>query len=730
MHPYFAMVPVGMEDWLAEELRSLGIDQPKPTKAGVAFHASPRQAARILMESRLCGRLLFPLAEFEARDPNLLYEGVLTIPWPEHMLLEHAFVVEVSLGRSRITHAQFAAQRIKDAICDCFRHKTGKRPNVDRDFPDVRIHCVLKNDRAIVSIDLGGSLHRRGYRVDGGAAPLKEHLAAAMLMRAGWSEIAAAGGALVDPMCGSGTLLIEGLMMAGDIAPGLSRFHEVPTSWLGFSRGVWQEVVEEAKQRKEAALARGLPTVLGFDRSQEALRAAQANLQRAGLAEHVTLERRSLAEWPDTRDAALSQIDHGLVICNPPYGERLSEQPELVLLYSMLGHQLKLQFPGWHAGILTADTGLGKQTGLRAKRVNKMHNGPIDCEFLFFDALGQSEGVTRSELLTLTSGRMLPIADSAAMFRNRLKKNVKHLRKWARRSGAPGRPVECYRVYDADLPEYNAAIDVYGEHLLIQEYRAPNTVSKAKAERRLMDILLVAPEVLGIDRNKVVLKVRERQRGKSQYERVDSARRFFEVAESDLKFLVNLHDYLDTGLFLDHRPLRDRIRKLADGKRFLNLFAYTGSATVYAAAGGATASLTVDMSHTYLDWARKNLELNQLWARNHRFEQADCLEWLRDNHGPFDLIFLDPPSFSNSKRMQSVLDVQRDHLFLIERAAAQLAPGGLLIFSTNLRNFKIDGEQLALKGFSVEDTSDRTIPEDFRRNQRIHQTYEISRNRT
>ncbi|CAM2009246.1 bifunctional 23S rRNA (guanine(2069)-N(7))-methyltransferase RlmK/23S rRNA (guanine(2445)-N(2))-methyltransferase RlmL [Acanthopleuribacter pedis] len=727
MHPYLAVVPMGMEDWLADELRGLGIDQPKPIKSRVAFHATPRQAARVLMESRLCGRLLFPLAEFEASDPNRLYEGVLTIPWPDHMQVDHAFMVEVNLGRSRITHAQFAAQRIKDAVCDCFRHRTGGRPSVDRDFPDIRIHCAIKNDRAVVSIDLGGSLHRRGYRVDGGLAPLKEHLAAAMLIRAGWPTIAAAGGALVDPMCGSGTLLIEGLMMAADIAPGLGRFTEMPTSWLGFPRGVWQEVVDEAKRRKEAGLARGLPPVFGFDRSTSALDAAKTNLQRAGLLDHVRLERRALAEWPDTRDVPFSECEPGLVMCNPPYGERLSELPELVLLYTMLGHQLKLQFPGWQAGLLTADTGLGKQTGLRAKRVNKMHNGPIACEFLFFDQLGGDESGRRAELLTLSSGRMLPIAESAAMFRNRLKKNVKHLRKWARRSGSPGRPVACYRVYDADLPEYNAALDVYGEHLLIQEYRAPSSVAKAKAERRLMDILLVAPEVLGIQRDKVVLKTRERKRGKDQYDKIDTSGRFLEVHERDLKFLVNLQDYLDTGLFLDHRPLRDRIRKLAEGKRFLNLFAYTGSATVYAAAGGAASSLTIDMSKTYLDWAQRNLELNKLYARQHRFEQTDCIQWLKGKHGPFDLIFLDPPSFSNSKRMTSTLDVQRDHVFLIERAGLQMAPDGLLIFSTNLRNFKIDREALDKKGYAVEDTSNSTIPEDFRRNQRIHQTYEIRR---
>lgn len=316
-----------------------------------------------------------------------------------------------------------------------------------------------------------------------------------------------------------------------------------------------------------------------------------------------------------------------------------------------------------------------------------------------------------------------PLLPGTEMFSNRLRKNLRHLGKWARRSG-----VTCYRLYDGDLPEYAVAIDLYEGWAHVQEYAAPASVSPERAAARLCDVMRVTPEILSIPPAQVVLKVRRRQRGPAQYERHADSARFHTVHEGGLAFLVNLTDYLDTGLFLDHRLTRGLIRGLAAGKGFLNLFAYTGSATVYAAAGGAAATTTVDMSGVYLDWARRNMGLNGFFAvAAHRFIQEDCLAWVESRpRDRFDLIFLDPPTFSNSKRMgERTFEVQRDHAALLRAVAHLLAPHGTLLFSNNFRQFRMD--RAALREFDVQEITGATIPPDFQRNPRIHTCWKIQR---
>jgi 23S rRNA (guanine2445-N2)-methyltransferase / 23S rRNA (guanine2069-N7)-methyltransferase len=314
------------------------------------------------------------------------------------------------------------------------------------------------------------------------------------------------------------------------------------------------------------------------------------------------------------------------------------------------------------------------------------------------------------------------------MFANRLAKNLDRLSAWAKRER-----VSCYRVYDADMPEYAFAIDKYqsdpegtaGRWLYVQEYAPPATVDRARAKGRREEAISVLPEVTGLPASAIYWRTRRPQRGKSQYEAIADLGERVVVEEGGLKFLVNFTDYLDTGLFLDHRRTRARIRELARDRRFLNLFCYTGSATVYAAAGGAKSTTSIDMSRTYLDWARRNMSVNGLTGR-HEFVQEDCLAWLAEARAErYDLIFLDPPTFSNSKRMDREFDVQRDHVDLIRAALRLLAPGGLLLFSTNFRKFRLDGEALA--DLEIRDISRSTISRDFERDTRIHHCFEIRR---
>ena len=314
-------------------------------------------------------------------------------------------------------------------------------------------------------------------------------------------------------------------------------------------------------------------------------------------------------------------------------------------------------------------------------------------------------------------------AKGAEMFANRLRKNLRHLGKWARREG-----VTCYRVYDADLPEYAVAVDLYEDWAHVQEYAAPPTVDPLLAERRLSDAMAVIPDALGRPADRVVLKVRRRQKGLAQYERQAMTGQFREVCEGSLRFLVNLTDYLDTGLFLDHRPTRALIRSAVRGGRFLNLFAYTGTASVYAAAGGAASTTTIDMSSVYLDWARSNMELNGFdEGRAHRFVRADCLAWLAVPHPErYHVIFVDPPTFSNSKRMgAATFDVQRDHVGLLRSVVQLLARDGLILFSNNFRHFKM--HRSALPDLTIEDITHSTIPPDFQRNPRIHTCWKLTR---
>ncbi|HQU15678.1 MAG: 23S rRNA (guanine(2445)-N(2))/(guanine(2069)-N(7))-methyltransferase [Chromatiales bacterium 21-64-14] len=705
---FFATAPKGIAPLLVEELSAMGAPDAAERAAGVPFTGDLELAYRACLWSRTANRVLLPLAEFPAPTPDALYEAVKAIAWEDHLGVDGTLAVDCSLARAAITHSQFAALRVKDAVVDRFRDACGARPSVDVQRPDLRINLYVRGERATVSVDLSGaSLHLRGYRTAGVAAPLKENLAAAILLRAGWAEVAEAGGALVDPLCGSGTLPIEAAMIAGDIAPGLLRDYFGFLGWRGHDPALWADLLAEAQARRAAGSARPAP-VIGYDADAAAVRAALANVAQAGLRGRVHIERRALGDCePPPKVRA-----PGLVVANPPYGERLGTPALLASLYAELGALLRRRFAGWKAAVFTANPELGRRIGLRARRTHTLYNGAMECRLLHF-VLDEPAPVAE-----LSAG--------AEMFANRLRKNLNTTGRWARREG-----IDCYRLYDADLPEYALAIDLYGDGAErwahVQEYEAPSSVDPAKAGIRLQDALGVIPKVLELPTDHVFFKVRRRQKGRDQYGKLSAAGRFREVRAGGLRFLVNFTDYLDTGLFLDHRPIRALIRQLAPGRRFLNLFGYTGSATVCAAAGGAVATTTVDLSRTYLDWAQRNLALNGLAGADHTLVQADCLEWLRapSRPGAFDLIFLDPPTFSTSKRMSGTFDVQRDHAALIQDALRWLAPGGVLLFSTNFRRFRLDAA--ALPGLEIEDISRDTLPRDYVRSPRIHQCWRITR---
>jgi 23S rRNA (guanine2445-N2)-methyltransferase / 23S rRNA (guanine2069-N7)-methyltransferase len=725
---FFATTARNLETLLAEELRGLGLNQVTETRAGAHFSGTLEDAYRVCLWSRIANRVLLPLAQFEAVDADALYAGVRAIDWSEHLNPSRTLAVYADSARSAIDHGRFAALKIKDAVVDQVREQSGSRPNVDTLRPDVVLHCHLFRDQATLSLDLSGdSLHRRGYRVGSGAAPLKETLAAAILLRAGWPAIAAGGGGLLDPLCGSGTLPIEAALIAADIAPGLTRDHWGFTGWLGHDADAWESLLEQARRRRQAGLEglRASTIVLrGSDRDPRTVRVAQDNAQRAGLTRYLRFEQRDLGDC-----SPLQQEQPGLLVSNPPYGLRLGADSHLPALYATLGALLKQRFDGWRAAVFTANPELGKRMGLRARRFHSLYNGPLECRLLHFEV--------NTAAHVSDQPRPLPPAErgpGADMLANRLRKNQKNLKKWLRAEN-----ITCYRLYDADLPEYALAIDIYGaaeqnnapdrparRFAHVQEYAAPPSIDPRDARRRLREALGVIPEVLEIAEQDLFFKVRQQQKGTAQYQRLADKGRFHQVHEDGLRLLVNFEDYLDTGLFLDHREARRLIGHLAAGRRFLNLFGYTGSASVHAARGGACSTTTVDMSRTSIEWARRNLALNGYSGRDHAFIQADCIDWLRKaraDHSDFGLILLDPPSFSTSKRMHGTFDVQRDHVELIRAAMNVLTSDGELIFSNNLRRFRLDHQALA--DVHIEDISPQTLPRDFLRNPRIHQCWRL-----
>jgi 23S rRNA (guanine2445-N2)-methyltransferase / 23S rRNA (guanine2069-N7)-methyltransferase len=657
-----------------------------------------------------------PLGNFPAATPEALYEGVAAIDWMQHIAPNGTLAIEFGGSSAGIKHTHFGALKTKDAIVDQLRERTGQRPSVELERPDIRLDVRLDRDRATLSLDLSGdSLHRRAYRARGVAAPLKENLAAAVLLRSGWPAIAESGGEFADPMCGSGTLDIEAAMLALDIAPGILRSYFGFVGWRGHDRELWQKLVEEARARREATAARRI-VLRGYDGDAAAIHAAIENSERAKLRGVVHFERRELDQWVNQSNAAT-----GLVATNPPYGDRIGDQERLQALYAALGQKLRENFQGWRAVVLTGNPPLAKAIGIHAKRSHTLFNGRIECRLLRFEVTPEEFQQPRAPAPDAAEIRTRP---GAQMFANRLRKNLKSARDWAQRES-----IDCFRIYDADMPEYAFAIDQYGDGAgnrwaVVQEYAPPRTVDMKAARQRRDEALAVIPHELEIPTERVFVRERRQQKQGSQYEKLAREREFEVVREQPYRFFVNFTDYLDTGLFLDHRPTRRMIGELASGKRFLNLFAYTGTATVYAAGGGAAASTTVDMSRTYLDWAKRNLALNELAAPQHGFVQANCLTWLEEQRTTarrWDLMFIDPPTHSRSKRMSEDFDVQRDHVRLLNLARELLTPRGTIVFSNNYTRFKLDAAALA--AFEIEDIGRTTVPEDFGRSPRIHSCF-------
>jgi 23S rRNA (guanine2445-N2)-methyltransferase / 23S rRNA (guanine2069-N7)-methyltransferase len=707
----------GLEALVGDEVAAFGGAEVTPAAGSVAFSGSLETAYRLCLWSRFSTRVLLPLRSFSAPDPDALYREAAQVDWNDHFAPDATFLVESAARRSPIRNTHFAELRVKDAVVDQFRERYNVRPSIDTTDPDIRIHLFLDAEDATLSLDLSGqSLHRRGYRGSAGAeAPLKENLAAAILANGGWPRDFPAETGLVDPMCGSGTLLIEAALMYGDMAPGMGRTSYGFLAWRYHDQALWARLLQEAKTRRDQGLSKPWPAITGYDTSQTAVDLALVNIKRAGIGGKVIVARRDLAFLePPGREPTVEGRPHGLLVVNPPYGERLDAHDALPYLYRCLGKKIKHQFGPWRKAVFTANPTLLGSWGLSPTGKVRLFNGPIPCELVLYEPEPKPEGAIE---ISWSPPVRPPNGVAASEFANRLRKNLKRLSGWAKREG-----VSCFRVYDADIPQYNVVVDLYEGRVSVSEYAAPKTVDPAEASRRLKEIMATLQDLLGVGPKAIYLRVRQRQTGRRQYQKRDSKEQLHEVREGPCRFLVNLTDYLDTGLFLDHRTIRQTIRERSSNLRFLNLFSYTGTATVHAAMGGAEATVSVDASDKYMGWCRKNLALNGFSEERHTLIAMDVMDWLYTSKDRFDLIFADPPTFSNSKDRRRNFMVQRDHPELIRLALGHLKKNGLLIFSTHFQRFNLDPR---VSAFQVEEITRKTIPPDFKQKPDIHRSWLI-----
>lgn len=762
---FFASCPTAFEQALARELRGLGAQRVRPLKGRVSFEGDARDAYRVCLWSHLASRVHLVLGRFDCPAADALYQGIYDLPWHDIVRGGASLAVSAHGTNTELRNTRFSALRAKDAIVDRLIEQTGTRPAVDTQAPDAHLTLSIRGDRASMSLDLSGEpLFKRLPRAVLARAPrgvdiLRPDYAALVLAEAGWPELChnarashTAPPVLVDLACADGGVLLEASAWLADRAPGAARTRWGFQGWAAHDRQLWRALLTEARERAEAG-AECPGRIIATDPDHRAIEAAKRVVSAArvpGIVDFTAPDAHAVHAALG-RHAAQGAIVADTSIMSPSTTvsalRLITETGELGACAAM------------PVSCLARAGAPVRIPGRSAKLTSSLTLGADELQLVAFSSrsayTGDDPRNSVSATVDVGSGKPVPVlVPESEQFARRLIKVARQRRKWAKRTG-----VTCYRVYDADLPDYAAAIDLYegetaghepGRWLVVAEYAAPKTIDPELAQNRMLDILAIAPRVLDVPPEHVHAKTRERSRGGSQYARQQAsvrsggpspaeishpggagARDVF-IQEGGLTFAVNFNDYLDTGIFLDHRVTRGLVRERARSARtFLNLFAYTGTATCYAADAGVAETVTVDLSNTYLDWAAYNMQLNGFSGPEHHFVRDDVLGWVERQLGDsirWDLIFCDPPTFSNSSRMgERTWDVQRDHVELLHGVTGLLEPGGEVIFSCNLRGFKPDLEALEQTGVELLDITEETIPEDFQRNKRIHHCYRARR---
>jgi len=719
-----ATTAFGLEALVKRELEELGYQANVISPGWIRFEADLRGICRANMWLRTADRVVIEINSFECKDFDMLFETTKAIHWDKWIPKDGQFVVTGRSIQSQLSSVPACQRTVKKAMAESLlkAHRTTVLPETGSLH---KVEIALVKDQAWLLLDTTGpSLHKRGYRPATATAPIKETLAAAMVQLSFWNP----DRPLLDPFCGTGTIPIEAALIGRNMAPGMYR--DFPSAeWQCIAKDTWRDVRTEALDLMKQP---GSERLLGTDNDERILIAARKNAALAGVADDIHFQQR---EFKDL----LSKREHGCLITNPPYGERMGDPEEVEQLYRSIPETLK-RLPTWSHYIITSYPKFERLIQKEADRRRKLYNGRIECTYYQFHGPRPGTVVDRKrvEVSESQTEQTSPLALKAAeeptavfggdlqktveqceIFSNRLAKRARHLRRWPTKRG-----ITCLRLYERDIPEIPLVVDRYEDHLHIVEFDRPHERDLAQHADWLEKLVETASQTLDIPKDQIFLKQKHRKSGSEQHQRVDKASYELRVQEGGLTFIVNLSDYVDTGLFLDHRQTRDMVRKQASGKRVLNLFGYTGAFTVYAIDGGASSTVTVDLSKNYLSWAHRNLLANEYPTDNHQFVRADAMEFVTEMASPneFDIAIVDPPTFSNSKRLETDWDIQRQHVELLNATLAAIKPGGMIYFSTNFRRFKLDED--ALHSTSIVEISKHTIPEDYR-NRRIHRCWKI-----
>lgn len=715
----------GFEDVLARELRGLGMHRVRPLSGSVAFFGTQRDAYRACLWSRVATRVQLVLGRVAATDADELYQSVASFPWERHVRDGATIAIRAHGMSETLRNTQFTALKVKDAVCDRLREARGSRPDVDAKQPDFLLQVGLRGDRATLSLDLSGeSLHRRGYRQEGvqSEAPLKETLAASVLLAAGWDELAAEGGMLVDPMCGSGTFAVEGAMIAAGVAPGLLRERWGFGGWVRHDAQLWNDLLVEAYA--EQAEPRARVRIVAGDIDAGVVELARENAARAGVDSQVSFHVDDAANL--ARYVRGARGVRGLLVANPPYGMRLLSQAELPAVHQALAAAVDAVPKGWQAAFITPDLGIDTALGRTPHEVVSCHNGPIEAWVRRYDL---SSAATVHTVTTL-GGKQLSVrvADTGSgQFASRLRKVAKERARWARDEG-----VSCYRIYDADLPDFPVSVDVYTgagadedkTFVVVEERPRPRAVDVQRAGRHFADAVALTAVTLDVPVADVVQKPWATD---GLYERMKDATpagQMATVSEAGCLFTVDLRGTAGKGLPLDQRLIREKVAELARGARFANLFAAGSAATVLAASAGARRTVTVDASKERVEWVDEALRLNGLAGSQHVLACADVRSWLaREKHArrAYDVVLCSPPERLAAHGEHKAWSLEKDLPGLLGQLHDVLAPQGTAVLVLPA------GVELPTCAFAAEDVSERMVCHDFERSREHARCYLLTR---
>ncbi|NIZ47228.1 bifunctional 23S rRNA (guanine(2069)-N(7))-methyltransferase RlmK/23S rRNA (guanine(2445)-N(2))-methyltransferase RlmL [Entomospira nematocerorum] len=705
---YYATCQLFFEDILEQELRFLGITDVDRSVGGVFFYGEERDLYHVLIHARTIASLRLVLLQGDIEDPQDLYKQSLSIAWIDHFSSDDILACRVSSSGRNIAPENFLMLVMKDGIVDSFRKIGRPRPNINTDNASHLVHLDVHDNKTIISLELEHELFKRGYReslqeknqdlaqvqlikkkkTHAHPAPLKEHLSASLLYRAQWHELMQdTDTVFYDPMCGSGTLVAEAFMMAQHMSPHWLRTTWRIKKWKGFNQRLFDEVWQHMKSRAIESLKENTIEFWASDINQHAIAMTRLAFINLGCLDSIRLMNQ---DFFDSKGSPKK----GLILSNPPYGERMGTRDEANRLYARIGKHVKEYYQGWNVALLAPDSDMLRCLDIRAKHMNTFFNGAKRALFLRFFVESREE--KRFEWSPLA----LEVKDVVA-------KQFIHYQAIAEEAYQ----TNAFRFYNNDHSSYQAICEYFNGAVVVQEFarRLHRDGGEKDTEPVLktVEFLRIIQEVTNLTKIDIYHKVRKPASSRNQYEKyeeLDVVQR--EVHEGDTKFLVNFSSYIDVGLYLDHRYLRRMIAAEVRDKSFLNLFCYTASVSLVAALAGASSTVSVDISKTYLEQARQNFKHNGIDTtqdRKHVFIRNDVKRYVSRIRDNFDIVYVDPPTFSNGTG-RDAFDVQREHAKLIFDIMEYVNVGGKMYFSTHYRRFKLDNS--ILRQFEVVDLSD------------------------